>query len=219
MSIDKPEETSPQVSEVTKASVRRNFLKKSAIGIVVTSLPAQSVWGACNASGISGASGSTVVCELPPLTNGRSPSSWSTFARPLPTGVARNKVKAMFTAYSGSGDAELDAKSCDLKAFITATTIILSAGGGSIPSASLHLGTALANPGGIGNLACVYMNAKFGFYDIPPEFADADELIEHIWGVLYVANGNSIPTNFDSLISSFTDGVSNQVIPSYGACV
>jgi len=220
MSIDKPEETNPQVSEVTKASVRRDFLKKSAIGIVVTSLPAQSVWGACNASGISGGSGSTTTCELPPLTNGRSPGSWGKFIESPPLGnVHRNKVKAMFATYSSSNDATLNAKFCDLNNHIKSTTIVLSTGGGAIPYATLHLGDALANNGGIWNLAAYYLNAEFGFYTIPPEFADADELIQHVWAALYVANDNNTPTNFDSLTTSFTDGVSSQAIPSYGACI
>jgi hypothetical protein len=218
MSIDKSEETKSQVSEVTRASVRRNFLKKAALGVVVTSLPAQSVWGACNASGISGGSGSTTTCEMPNLTGGRSPGSWSKFIASSPTNTGRNKIKAMFSAYSGADDATLNLKFCDLNNYIKSTVISLSDGGGAIPPATLDLGSALANSGGIWNLAAVYLNAKFGFYSIPPEFSDADELIQHIWVVLYVANGNSTPVDFESLVPSFTDGTSSHTIPTYGAC-
>lgn len=240
MSIDKPEETKSQVSEVTKASVRRDFLKKSAIGIVVTSLPAQSVWGTSNGSAVSGGSGSTVTYELPHCRGGRSPGSWSKFTevssrssggggRGVRRGsfsssdwedpsikVGRNKVRSMFSTYSSSRDDILEEKVFDLKAYIESTVIVLSDGGGNVPRAVLDLGQALSNPGGIWNLAAFYLNAKFGFYDIPPEFRDADELIQHVWAVLYFSNGKSYPTNFDRLTSSFTDGVSHHTIPSYG---
>ncbi|MFQ3248265.1 MAG: hypothetical protein ACI9O6_000067 [Glaciecola sp.] len=218
MSIDKSKETESQVSEITKTSVRRNFLKKSAIGLVASSMPAQSVWGACNASGISGGSTSTTTCVMPVLSNGRSPGSWVKFIAPQPTDKGRNKIKAMFSAYKTASDGALNHNFCYLNSYIKNTTIMLSDGKGSIPYKELHLGNALANPGGIWNLAAVYLNARFGFYNIPPEFSGADELIEHIWGVLYVTNNNMEPTNFDSLESSFNDGVTHMSIPQNGSC-
>ncbi len=61
---------------------RRSFVKKVGTGALLTSLPAQSVWGACNASGVSG--GSRVVdvtCDSPPTISigGWSPGQWQKY--------------------------------------------------------------------------------------------------------------------------------------------
>ena len=162
MSIDKSKETESKVSDITKTSVRRNFLKKSAIGLVASSMPAQSVWGACNASGISGGSTSTTTCVMPNLYNGRSPGSWRKFLSSSPTDKGRNKIKAMFSAYSGASNSALNHNFCYLNSFIkNHPPVVLSDGKGMMPYKELNLAGALASAGGIWNLAAVYLNAKF----------------------------------------------------------
>ena len=70
-------------SEIEGSSVqkRRSFLKKSATGAVLVSLPAQSVWGACSVSGAMSGNLSQNTdrhdCEEPNLPAGRSPGFWS----------------------------------------------------------------------------------------------------------------------------------------------
>ncbi|MEP2653385.1 MAG: hypothetical protein ABJH06_15495, partial [Paraglaciecola sp.] len=104
-------------SQIETKNQRRSFIKKSAAGVVVTSLPAKSVWGACNASGISGGSGSTATCELPILSNGRSPGSWSKFLSNNPTKVGRNKIKTMFSTYQRGSNSALDNVYCQLHSY------------------------------------------------------------------------------------------------------
>jgi hypothetical protein len=219
MSIDKTKETESQVSDITKTSVRRNFLKKSAIGLVATSMPAQSVWGACNASGISGGSTSTTTCEMPFLRNGRSPGSWRVFVETSgPTKLGRNKIKAMFSAYNGASKSALNLNFCYLQSFIKNHGPIELSNDSLMGTHRLNLYDALNSNGGIWNLAAAYLNAHFGFYSIPAEFSSAEELIQHMWGVLFVTNNNMTPTNFDALNNTFTDGVTSHSIPQYGKC-
>mmetsp|Transcript_10142 Transcript_10142/g.32838 ORF Transcript_10142/g.32838 Transcript_10142/m.32838 type:complete len:221 (-) Transcript_10142:271-933(-) len=219
MSIDKSKETESQVSEITKTSVRRNFLKKSAIGLVATSMPAQSVWGACNASGISGGSTSTTTCEMPYLRNGRSPGSWRVFVETTePTKLGRNKINAMFSAYNGASESVLNLNFCYLQSFIKNHPPIVLSNDSLMGHHTLNLYSALNSSGGIWNLAATYLNAYFGFYTMPAEFSSAEELTQHIWGVLFVTNNKSTPTNFDALTSTFTDGVTSHSIPQNGKC-
>ncbi|AUC89098.1 hypothetical protein CW735_13675 [Alteromonas sp. MB-3u-76] len=56
---------------------RRTFVKRVGAGVIFSSLPAQSVWGACNASGISGGSRVVAVtCTVPQVDGGWSPGTW-----------------------------------------------------------------------------------------------------------------------------------------------
>jgi hypothetical protein len=67
----------------TESSVvvkRRSFLKKSATGAVLASLPAQSVWGACSPSGMMSGNLSQNTgrhnCPTPIVSSGKSPKYW-----------------------------------------------------------------------------------------------------------------------------------------------
>ena len=59
---------------------RRRFLQKTAVGTVIASLPAKSVWGACSVSGaLSGNLSQNTDrhdCTIPRLVGGRSPGGW-----------------------------------------------------------------------------------------------------------------------------------------------
>lgn len=67
--------------DVSKGNKRRSFLKKSATGAVVFSLPAKSVWGACSVSGAMSGNLSTNAdrhdCTMG-AQGGRSPGYWKT---------------------------------------------------------------------------------------------------------------------------------------------
>jgi hypothetical protein len=217
MNIEEPNGTHSGVTKTKKVGGRRSFLKKSTAGVMMTSLPAQSVWGACNASGISGGSRSTTTCDMPFLTGGRSPGFWWRFTPAFPGMFSNGSFKDVFTAYAGASSTVINNAKCDMTTYLFATTITLSVGAGPIPAATLNLGDALSSNGGIWNLAAVYLNAKFGLYAIPLPFDNEQDLIEHIWGVLAVEQGG-IPTNFDSLVSSFTDGSTTQTIPVGSGC-
>lgn len=206
---------------VDKGVKRRAFVKSSVAGVVITSLPAKSVWGACNASGISGGSQTTTSCEMPDLSGGRSPDCWGKFVdRDVTKSSHRNMLKEMFTAYSGASNNVVKLKCKDLKSYIE-----------NIPEVklenkvSLNVCEALKGNGDIANLASCYLNAVFGFYSLPLQFSDASELVEHIYGVVQYGGGTagfgaakmaySAPSqNFGSVLGpSFTDGSTNMAIP------
>jgi hypothetical protein len=211
--------------QTTASSSRRKFLVKTSAGVVITTLPAHSVWGACNASGLSGGSRSAgVVCIIPDVSGGRSPGSWKMYISAPNVNVQRNKVREMFSMGQGASNTEKDVAICAVYNFIDSLSpIVLSDGSGSIPSATLDIKTALETGGnysnGIWNLAAYYLNAYFGFYgDISP-FTSAEEMVQHVWSVLYINNNNSTPTNFDILLSAFTDGsVATSNLPSSAGC-
>lgn len=191
---------------------RRSFIKKVSAGVVITSLPAKSVWGACNASGISGGSRSTDTCVVPFLSNGRSPGSWKKFVEsPGNANTQRNKVKAMFSMYEHASDSLLDLKVADLRRFIADIAPVKLDNGP--PAVFLDVPRALMAGGDIANLASCYLNAVFGFYTLPLQFSDADELVEHLYGVMKY--GSTSAGDFGSMLtSSFTSGSTNYAIPS-----
>ena len=209
-----------KVTEVQNSNSpsRRKFLLKTSAGVVITTLPVQSVWGACNASGLSGGSRSAdSVCVMPIVTGGRSPGSWRKFAKSgEPDKVGLNKVKSMF---SMSKNDDLTAAYCSVRSHIkNMPDVVLSDGSGTIPRNSLNIYEALQSQGGIWNLAAYYLNAYFGFYgDISP-FTSAEELVQHVWGVMYINNDGQLPSNYDDLTASFTDGFVAESNLPHGSC-
>lgn len=213
----------------SSGSSRRKFLIKSSAGVVITTLPAHSVWGACNASGLSGGSRSGGdVCIIPEVSGGRSPGSWAKYVESGdPDNNKRNKVREMFslsTVDSEGGlvkpaDTQLNEAFCSVRSHIASMPdVVLSDGSGDIPYATLNIHTAMQNSGGIWNLAAYYLNAYFGFYgDISP-FNSAEEMVQHVWAVLIINYGSPEAIDFDVLGTSFTDGsTSSDNLPS-GSC-
>ncbi|MDN4501805.1 hypothetical protein QX776_05305 [Alteromonadaceae bacterium BrNp21-10] len=213
--------TEKKISNLEKnpnLKTRRSFIKRSSAGFLISSLPAQSVWGACNASGISGGSRNiSNTCYFPNVNGGLSPGFWEKFLDL--ENWNGNSFQSKFSFYSAASDDDIAKVKCEIASYINSTTVRLSNGAGNIPSALLNLGQALANPGGIWNLAAFYLNAHYGFYTLPPEFSSADELTQHMWGVLYVRNGNEAPTDFDSLTATWSpEGSTSYQIPISSEC-
>lgn len=210
-------------------SSRRKFLVKTSAGIVITTLPAHSVWGACNASGLSGGSRSAeTVCIIPEVSGGRSPGSWAKYVEAgEPANVHRNKVREMFSLDTVDTQGglvrpaadQLNSAFCSVRSHIASMDdVVLSDGSGTIPYATLNIQTALKNSGGIWNLAGYYLNAYFGFYgDISP-FNSAEEMVQHVWAVLIINYGSPEAINFDVLGTSFTDGSTDSSNLPSGSC-
>ncbi|MCV2886009.1 hypothetical protein OE749_15050 [Aestuariibacter sp. AA17] len=157
---------------------RRRFLKKAGSGIVITSLPAQSVWGACSVSGamsgnMSAAHADKHQCSMPVLPNGRSPGFWKT--RNGVQGAFLNlnqKIQEVNHSNMRNSDKKAMKKSyrecykTSIENFITNVSMGLPQ---DLITSSDNLAAALASNGsGDGNmlyhLAAVYLNAYYGFY-------------------------------------------------------
>ena len=83
--------------------------------------------------------------------------------------------------------------------------VITLGGSLSVPNATFTIGVALENQGQDRFLAAYYLNAAYGFYGNLDPYSDAHELMEHVWGTLYVLNNKTVPTNFGkALRPSFT---------------
>jgi hypothetical protein len=216
MNLENPKGSEPTVSAKTK--VRRTFLKRASASVLISSLPAKSVWGACNTSGVSGGSSTTATCELPIVTNGRSPGFWGRFTSNFKGNFSDASFNDVFTSYAHESDDVIADAKCNLTQYLRDTTIVLSEGNSVIPAATLNLYEALSNNGGIWNLAAYYLNAKFGLYTIPLPFDNAEELVEHVWGVLSIQQGGGVPTDYESLTASFTNGSTVVYIPSGVGC-
>ena len=73
---------------------KRFFIKKASAAAGIATLAPTSVWGACNASGISGGSQDTnTSCAMPNYTEGRKANFWKKWLREHPTLQDKNIVK------------------------------------------------------------------------------------------------------------------------------
>ncbi|MDC8830350.1 hypothetical protein [Alteromonas gilva] len=194
----------------TQRSSRREILKKSGAIAGVTIIPSRSVWGACNASGVSGGSKDAIESctfranEL----GGRSPGSWSKFLSeateaPDPSDspggrdeTGLNKIHGMFSNYYFPWNKKIsDAERLALKKVydsinntIRTTTVDLGGDGAIIPVGQLHLESALSNSGGIAwHLASVYLNFKYGFVRLPASYMSPAEYLVNLWAVAHVS--------------------------------
>lgn len=210
----------------SRNSSRRKFIKSTGMVAGVTIIPSKSVWGMCNASGVSGGSRDfTDTCRFEHTTLGRSPGSWTKF---LDAGTKsacstkyRNgrddqglkKIHGMFSAFSGGSwnwNSSTDAQKKRLKEVydviynLISTTTALDLGGtvgGTIPKATLDLKSALEGNDALPkHLACMYLNLYFEFIPVPAGYNDAAEYMQHIWGV-----GHTYYTSNASFISALDD--------------
>ncbi|RDV29211.1 hypothetical protein DXV75_01765 [Alteromonas aestuariivivens] len=177
---------------------RRSFVKKVAVGTVVSSLPAQSVWGACNASGISG--GSRVIsltCSLPDICGGWSPGSWQKFVngsggRDTNGGLQSDKLTKLFTVPWPANDCVYDHYYDQLQAFFAATTLTLG-DGGIIPKLQFNIAEVFSKDD-TGNskmdLSALYLNCYFGLATWDTLlYPTLDELMNAVWAGMCVNMG------------------------------
>ena len=173
-------------------SSRRKFLKKTSAGAIITTLPAQSVWGACTVSGaLSGGSKEVGECVYIPLSGGRSPGFW----RDLTTGSSLADAFPYLKAWHKVHNATR--RDCEEAYLINVinqaknTTIFIGNDPTTGSAISLNIATALTSPGGIAwNLAAVYLNFVFNFHPpisviLPSGYIinTVEKLIQHLYAL------------------------------------
>lgn len=217
-------EKMPKVGE-TQQNARRKFLIQSSAGVAITTLPAQSVWGACNTSGLSGGSRSAgTVCIIPHVTGGRSSGSWTKFVESgAPGNNNRNKVRELFSL-STYTDPQLDTAYCNVRAFINGLpTLVLVDPRGIESDVSFNVEAYLNDSGPEKNFAAYYLNALFNFYGPLAPLADADELIQHVWAVMLIKGDadSTGPTNTADLEAAWVveNSTTAAYLPSGGGCI
>jgi hypothetical protein len=174
--------------DVTASSKRRSFLKKTASGAVIVSLPAKSVWGAggCSPSGMMSGnmSHSDHPCAMPIFSNGRSPGNWQNYEENLhDTFLSLNALKHSVGFKSG---AYADGAECYIAAIEDAMSDIMI-----VPAELNGMNMTVAqglqsNGSSVSNniyfhLAAVYLNAYFEFYDGYSGRDDALAAVEQVF--------------------------------------
>lgn len=208
--------------DVATVNKRRSFIKKTATGAVIASLPAKSVWGACSVSGAMSGNLSQNTdrhdCHMPNFSNGRSPGGWGKVM-----GYNGNKrgntIKSMFIPLNDimsdkslSKDQKRDARRCYLAEVESRATDVLSLPTELMPN-PMNVGQALQSQGSTMNniqyhLAAVYLNAYYGFYAGYQGRSAALNAIEQVYLYWYMADKNGTVSISDSDLG-YDDGQTN----------
>ncbi len=200
---------------------RRKFIKKAAITSLVVSIPAQPVWGRCSVSG--GVSGNASLinqdCVACVLHNGRSPGFWRDCdlissrrrkkGRHNKGGMKLASAFPYLKQYKSSDD-RFECAELKLKRLISETKNCECLLGQDRRNRRIYLNVAdaLRHPGGIAwNLAAVFLNCKFGFYDnILPIYLPSGDAIEDAEGLVAHLYGLDVISRLSSRDYGFTDG-------------
>ncbi|MDO6694005.1 hypothetical protein Q4574_11985 [Aliiglaciecola sp. 3_MG-2023] len=178
--------------DVSAVNKRRNFLKKSATGAVIVSLPAKSVWGTtCNVSGNLSGNLSTSThektCTIPDLNYGCRPHKWKDSDSNCDDMF--DKLKEMNHGRHRRDDDDCKKEREKYNASIDA-----------VKSCSLNLpkeffrysddscGNLLSGNCGSSyqKLGAVFLNACFGFYPGYEGLSQAEDLCKEVFVYLYV---------------------------------
>lgn len=207
--------------DVSAVSKRRSFLKKTATGAVVFSLPAKSVWGACSVSGAMSGNLSTNQnrhdCNMPELTNGRSPGYWKEC-------LENDNLHAIFshlnTAKSStkknSTNSEKqqyeDTKNCyraAVEAVMSHEMVLPS----ELNPLSMTVSQGLASNGQTPNniyfhLAAVYLNTYFGLYPnyTSDNIASATQAITDVYLYWYMSLKTNSTVSITDNMLGYNDG-------------
>ncbi|GAA0857948.1 hypothetical protein [Aliiglaciecola litoralis] len=190
--------------DVSAVSKRRNFLKKTATGAVIVSLPAKSVWGTCTVSGtmsgnLSQHGDSDHHCEIPNFNGGRSPGNWKTWDNNLHStfrslGDDRQAMGHRTQAYSNRKACYESAISAALNHTMTLDSELGAPQITVQQGLDKYLGPNFEN-NIFFHMAAVYLNSYFGFYNGIPDGRDsALEQIEKLY--LYYKVMSNSPTGF-----------------------
>lgn len=199
---------------------RRRFLQKTAVGAVIATLPAKSVWGACSVSGaLSGNLSQNTDrhdCTIPRLFGGRSPGGWLNYKDNCHSIFSKlGKIKSR---HGKKSDTYKQAKACYIAAIeaVMAHSLPLPA---ELTTVNHTIASALASNGSGDNniffhLAAVYLNAYFGLYgQTHYGISAAKALVNTIflnWYMQLSADISSVPGFSDSELG-YTDGSTSWV--------
>lgn len=152
-------------SEIEGSSVqkRRSFLKKSATGAVLVSLPAQSVWGACSVSGAMSGNLSQNTdrhdCTQPRLA-GLSPGFWKKYR--VGANASKSPIHSKFeSVVGGKNSSSANCYKDIVKEVVANEEMNLDA---ELYSGPEKLNDALVPSSAGFNIAGVWLNSYFGFY-------------------------------------------------------
>jgi hypothetical protein len=161
---------------------RRQFLKKASTGVLISSLPAKSVWGACTVSGALSGNTSRIQTDCVPLNlfGGRSPGFWRDADNKIPGRALADAFPYLKEFRKNSDRYKCEYDTLQHEIYQVKQHQVDLGFNKSGQQVTLMVGDALSSPGGIAwNLAAVYLSAYFGFFDhLMPIVLPSGDLIE-----------------------------------------
>lgn len=199
--------------DVTAVNKRRNFLKKSATGAVIVSLPAKSVWGTCTVSGtVSGnlsQQANNQTCTLPDLMgSGRSPSDWTNCRNSMhKTFDELGHLKNNINNSSSRGAAYRSRKEEYIHEVDDVMDHMLLMPG-KLDGASMTVKSALTMTGTsevYAHCAAAYLNAYFEMYAgySHGDRVSAHALAEHIYIFNYIQSKANVAVSFNTALKYY----------------
>lgn len=206
-----------RTENVETPSSRRKFIKKASVGALITTLPAQSVWGACTVSGaLSGGSKVNNDCISPSFLVGMSPGFWKDPSN-------GNRLASKFS-YPTTDEKRAELL-CDIE---LAKDVNVTFGTGAQQftfnvrdALDKNLGAAFEQ-GFMFNLAAVYLNMVYGFQTLPiavtlpsgDTITSENELLTHIYAAdLQIRQDGGSGVSF-----TYDENVVSDYIPSSPTC-
>jgi hypothetical protein len=99
------EKTAGLTQQKSADKSKRFFIKKASAAAGIATLAPTSVWGACNASGVSGGSQNTnTSCAMPDYEEGRNPAFWAKWLKDHPTDSDKRIVNWAVTDISSDDE-------------------------------------------------------------------------------------------------------------------
>ncbi|MEP1445721.1 MAG: hypothetical protein ABJK37_06370 [Paraglaciecola sp.] len=234
--MDNNEEMQSEHGSHKKSNSRRKILKRASAGVVLTSLPAQSVWGAvCTLSGAQSGNMSGIErhkdCDKPVLSGGRSPGSWKVLA----AGQLENpdKLRSIFINspqskqqgdYSSHDKLIRNCYISKIKEVAEFNSMVRPENVNDLITSDFKndLYSALGlgggyKPGGLDyNMAAVWLNVYFGLYDNSAyQRGDADSasaVVEQFLSYLMIQHNSGLGGTITDDDYGFTGGTTNFTI-------
>jgi hypothetical protein len=226
--MDHNKETQSVQESLKTSNSRRTILKRASAGVVLTSLPAQSVWGAvCTLSGAQSGNMSGIErhkdCEKPVLFGGRSPGTWTKLAGDDPS-----KLHAVFTS-SPEKNGQFSAHDIDIRQCYMDKIKVIAMSNNMVRPENVNelingdfennVYSALglddgSKPGGLDyNMAAVWLNVYFGLYNnVAYQTEDANyasAVVEQFLAYLVIQHNSGSGGTISDGDYGFTDGNTN----------
>ena len=199
---------------------RRKFIKTTGTAAGITLMPSASVWGACNASGISGGSKAIgVTCTIPELSGGWSPGQWKKLTN---AAVCANRSHAVHCIKKIFGepatDILLDQYINGMASFMASTTVTYG-DGATVEKVQFNLAEVfdgVVTGDSKMDLAAMYLNVYFGLAGWNPTLNTTGTLVlEDFWGSLSVQHGTESPASSPRWSKPSDSVITNAIVSQY----
>lgn len=226
MSLDNPNGIESSVSNKTKQ--RRTFLKRASAGVLLTSLPAQSVWArgglTCTTSGAMSGNMSGINrhknCDKPSLPKGRSPGSWKKFMNADADSIHNNVRGHLRSVFPNVGNSQLGCLLLEIQQVGIHNDMVVST---ELVDTSFisNIYTALpsSGPGSGGvdfNLAAVWLNVYFNLGNFVGSVGNvnrANEVVNNLLGYIFIQAREGFTGGDDYEIYGFKESSSSTYRP------